>query len=144
MDELVPSGVLRTKGKPGQTPIEVMTLGGFRKLAPVDMVLREIRKVHYTSYCLILIDGDKNYIKLVPVEERDLGSVFESEDLTMQDLRNLGYFSDEDWQRYLYEAEKARNESQRRSGRTSLARALNILGAKEVAKIAQENIKTES
>ena len=134
--ELIPVGHLRTKGKPGQTPLEVMTLGAYKRICPADMHHRRIVDAKYTSDEFILIDEDRNYVKLVPSEgQYDEGMHFESEDLTMADLKAFGHISKQDWEQYGQQQGVARDAAFRRQGRRLLDKAIQILGPTAVKEL---------
>lgn len=137
--ELIPQGQLRTLGRAGQTPLEVMTLGEYAQVSPRAMAGRKIAHCHYTSTELILIDGEKNYTKLVPCEAQyDEPTRFEWEPLTMSDLREFGLLSEEDWERYGRQQKARHAETARRRGKQALVKALRILGPTEVKIAAME------
>lgn len=134
--ELVPQGYLRTPGRSGQTSLAVMTLGDYKRLPVEDMKGRRFIHCRYRSELLLLIDEEKNYVKLVPCEARyDDPCCFDSERLTMDDLRDLELLSDEDWERHKDQQKVQHQTSIKRQGKTALEKALRLLGPTEVKKI---------
>lgn len=134
--ELVPQGYLRTPGRSEQASLEVMILGEYKRLNVEDMKGRRFIHCRFHSELLLLIDEEKNYVKLVPYKSRyDDPYRFDSESLTMDDLQDLGLLSDEDWERHKDQQKAKHADSVKRLGRASLKKALQILGPTAVKKI---------
>lgn len=134
--ELVPDGTLRTTGKPGMVPIEVMTLGQFSQISPTDLKGREIAAIDFNPWQLIITTIDRDYVKLVPVTE--CGEIrMDAEDITMRDLQTLGYLAEDDWATYEEQLKDARKTDAERHGERQLDQAIRALGANRVLDIAK-------
>jgi len=134
--ELILSHLLRTKGKPGQVPVEVMTLGAYRHVEPNDLVGRTIINVRETSYGLILICPDKDYVKQIVNSDFD-DNYLRSDDLTMVDLNDMGLLSEETWNEYETQRQEVKGDEMARSGRLQLNTAIRNLGIDRVKEIVE-------
>ena len=132
--ELVLAASLRTKGKPGQVKIEVMTLGAYQRIEPIDLLGETIFDVRDTSYSLIIMCQDKKYVKQRVFCDRE-DSYLSSDDLRMEDLNDMGLLSDETWAEYEAQQEALKVDGMDRSGRIQLSTAIRNLGIERVKEI---------
>lgn len=141
-DELVKRGVLRTKGKPGQVPIEVMTLGPYLKIEPEELKGKAITIVRSLSWEFLIICEDKTYVKLSPVTQYN-ETTFDNDDLTMQDLRSLNQISEEVFEKCDAQRIQVREAARIKEGGRKLKHVLKELGVDRVKSIvdlaAKEN-----
>jgi hypothetical protein len=134
-DELVRAGSLRTGGRPGQVPIEVMTLGQWQSIHPKELQGKEIVGILFEREgFLAILCADKTYIKLKPWACYD-EIALEDEHLTMRDLQILDLITDETSVAY-QEQKRARSEGkQQRHGASLLQQAIGEIGLGEVRKL---------
>lgn len=134
--ELVPAASLRTKGKPGQVKIEVMTLGAYRRIEPIDLIGETIVEVRYTYDSLIIMCQGKNYVKQKVACDHD-DSYLSNDNLRMADLNEMGLLSNETWDEYEAQQEALKVDGMYRSGRIQLSTAIRNLGIERVKEIIE-------
>jgi len=136
--ELIPANILRTKGKPGQVPIEVMTLGEYKQIGPLDLKGCHIVDIRWTGYELIIICEDKTYIKLSPDSDEYVGLSLATSSLTMCDLRDMGQLIPDDWERFKKQQQDVRMARKQRAGEEQLKSVIAKLGIKAVKEIVNQ------
>lgn len=136
--ELVPPHTLRTKGKPGQTPTEVMALGKYLEIHPKYLVGEEILYSHFAEWQWLIITADQRYLKLGPVSDTYDGTIrIELEDLTLRDLSNLGLLDEEMWEQHEREVAAMQDAQEHKQGKRELDGAIAKLGLPRVEAIVQ-------
>jgi hypothetical protein len=138
-DELLPAGTLRTQGKPGQTPTEVLTLGAYEQIVPEELAGKTIAtgKEFYEDVLIICEDG--SYVKLTA--EYHHGEIsLERNNLTMQDLRVLDLIDIATWTAYETEQAGARDGAEENHAMRSLSQAISSLGVDRVKAIVDNQM----
>lgn len=135
-DELVLANSLRTKGKPGQVKIEVMTLGAYYRIDPIGLVGRSIIKVRDTCYDLVIFCHDGAYVKQ-KVDYDCEDSCLANDDLHMADLHEVGLLTNETWTEYQAQMEAVKADKMARDGRMQLNAAIRNLGINRVKEIIE-------
>jgi hypothetical protein len=144
--ELVPANTLRTHGKPGQVPIEVMTLGRYERINPKELSHdREITHAKFDPWKFIIICEDNSYIKLVPVVDPDDGlASMERGNLTVRELQVFGLLDDGVWETFKEQEKEGQKTDAKRRGEQQLNQAIQALGAERVREIAAQVIAANS
>ena len=138
--ELVPAGTLRTPGKPGQTPTEVMILGEYLKIRSEDLQGKKILAIKDTSSTCLIICEDKTYIKLEVESDRDDELYMSNRDITLGDLHNLGLVDDTIYEEYKGRREQRRQDKNHQRAVFQLRTAARALGADAAKALIEEKL----
>jgi len=137
---LLSEGTLRTRGKAGQVPIEVLTLGFYKKIKPEELIGRVVARSHFDRDANIIICDDKTYVKLTFETRFDSYPYLATPDLTFEDLIALNLI-DEDTE-IIYEGQKkAKEEAQAVAvGEGRLEEAISALGLNRVKALVDSQV----
>jgi hypothetical protein len=138
--ELIPAGTLRTPGKPGQTPKEVMILGEYLKIRSEDLQGKKVLVSKYTSGTWLIICEDKTYIKQKACRDVDGDLYMSGQDITFGDLHNLGQIDDAIYEEHKCRQEQRRQVKNRQQAEWQLRRAIKALGADAVRAVIEEKL----
>lgn len=140
--ELIPAGILRTLGRPGQTPEEVMILGSYQEISSEDLQGKKVLISRYASGTWLIICEDKTYIKQEVCD--DNGELYMSnERLTLRDLHAIGRIDDAVYTEYQNREFQRRQVANRQESVLRLKQASRTLGA-NAAKAIINNLFRES
>jgi hypothetical protein len=131
-DKLVPDGMIKTPGKPGMTPTQVLTLGHYEKIKPEELAGTKIAHVRYTPWEWITITDDNQYVKHSAVISLDGEAHFEDDNLTMTDLHILGLVDESTIGTFRAEMKAAEEKTIWRDGTAQLKAAVDKLGKEEI------------
>ena len=137
--ELLPEGSLRTRGKPGQVPIEVLTLGFYKQVQRNELKGKTIAYVDHDFFGpSIIICEDKTYSKVLASPQE--GGTFQEEPLTIYDLRYLGLIDVDEMATFEEQQAAAREVTERKQGEAQLQKAISTLGASRAKAIVDLHI----
>lgn len=105
INELIEEGILKTRGRPGMIPTEVLTLGAYEQIFPEDSFGKTVKAVWSDYRDFLLIFTDRTYIKHTIGTDCDGINMLDSEPLTMDDLKLCGLLSDTEFEQYEKEKE---------------------------------------
>jgi hypothetical protein len=131
----------KTLPKPGQSYMEIMALRGYSRISPSQLVGKKVRYCHERGDSILVVCTDNSYFKLTAERDRyDDDLLLMSKDLTIQDLRNIGAISDEDYAKYEEERETCRkiNQEADKVRRFKLAAAQVGLGTAKVEELLRD------
>ncbi len=139
VQELLPVGSLRTRGKPGQVSIEVLTLGSYEQIVPEELVVKTISLAYCGTDESVFICEDKSYVKLRS-EIRYGAQYLVYGDLTMEDLRTLGQLDADTWAIYTEQKTALADARFRAAGEIKLDGAIRALGLQRVKGIVDNKV----
>jgi hypothetical protein len=133
--EFLPRGVLKTRGKPGQVPIEVTTLGMYEFAGLERFTGKKITASgHPEDNCVLIICEDLTYFK-ARSSIRYGEEVLETESLTMKDLKRFNLISEAVWTTFESQRDKVREADAQRQYERSLLNAAGRLGKAKALEI---------
>jgi len=136
VDHLLKRGVLKTRGRSGQLPIEVLTLGAYTSASSAKKLLgKSIKAVQDLSHRLIIVCEDNTYCKF-EIEQGYDGYELSYEFLTMADLYSMSLITECTHKEYQGQVEMKKADTKRRSGKRDLERAISTLGVETVRTLA--------
>ncbi|MHC4297964.1 MAG: hypothetical protein ACYS7Y_11725 [Planctomycetota bacterium] len=123
---LIPPHTLRTRGKPGQTPTEVLTLGQYERVNVKHLVGKKIIAARRGCSGILIICEDLTYTKVCATEGYD-GVELDSESLLLHDLETLGLVSAEVLENHTAEQKATQARHTYQEGARLIQRGLSML-----------------
>jgi hypothetical protein len=132
---LIPSGTLRTPGKPGMVRAEVLALGQYKKILIRNAEGKLIAMAHHSDSSVIFMFTDNTYVKVVGElcfeNEVEIGTP----DLTMWDLMEMDLISMATTNEYKQQQDDLQEEHTGLCGQNYLRQAVVCLGINRAAAI---------